>query len=168
MKGTLRSYAPPFALAAILMTGCNARPKPEHVMAFDRAVRETRIALKFPDAAEWPPIEKAHITESGDTISVMFTVRAKNGFGVVSDEMVMMDFRVDSCAHLLGGFTAGRERPRPDLPGRPCDIVARIEWERLHEQEHYRHWDSIDSVQLAPHKVEAMARMDSMLQSKGL
>jgi hypothetical protein len=132
-------------LAAVIFVACGKRHSAEHQMAFDRAMRETRLALKYPDASELPTIDKARITESGDTVSVMFTVMASNAFGVKSSEMTLLDFRVDSCAHLLGGMLPGNDRARPDFPGRPCDIVEAIEWEYQHEEEHRRYWDSVDT-----------------------
>ena len=150
--------------AAILLTACGKHHSQAHEMAFERAMQETRHALNYPDATEWPTIEDAHITEKHDTITVMFTVMASNGFGVKSSEMTLLDFRVDSCAHLLNGFIAGGLRPHPDLPGRPCDFVSALDW----DQDHQQYWDSIETAEHERALNRVKHENDSMLQTHGL
>lgn len=124
-------------------------------MAYDRAVQETRHALKYPDAAEWPSPEEVTVKDNGDTITVMFSVLAPNAFGVKSSALTIMSFTVDSCAHLAGGTAAGVGL-YPDPPGAPCDFykimdLRRAEEERLFnmpKEERWAYEDSIKAVML--------------------
>jgi hypothetical protein len=119
---------PSILLAALLTTACGKSYTDAQRMAFDRATWETHMVLQYPDAAEWPTIDKTHFTQRGDTIGLMFTVLAPNGFGVKSSEMTMLDFLVDSCAHIVGGSIAS-ERIKADPPGRPCDPASAALWD---------------------------------------
>lgn len=93
--------------------------------AFDRAIRETKKALKYPETAVLPPFDSATIFQTGDTIYVTFNFLAANGFGVKSKLNTTLTFLSDSCLRVLHGLIADDILAKPDPIDEPCDPEAR-------------------------------------------